>query len=51
MPMPKKWLVALITRLLKPSTTNDVTSLGMILETKVNNNQSFYKILQEPNIN
>jgi hypothetical protein len=43
--MPKKWLVTLIARLLKPSTANEVTFPGMILEAKMNNNQSFYKIL------
>jgi hypothetical protein len=49
--MPKKWLVALIKRLLKPSATNEVASLGMISKAKVNNNQSFYRILQEPSTN
>jgi hypothetical protein len=48
MPMPNKWLVALITRLLRPLVANKVASLGMILGVKVTNNQSFHKILQEP---
>jgi hypothetical protein len=46
-----KWLVALIARLLKPLVANEVTSPGMILEIKMINNQSFYKILQEPSRN
>jgi hypothetical protein len=36
--MPKKWLIALITRLLKLSTTKEVAFLGMILKAKMNNN-------------
>jgi hypothetical protein len=47
-PMPNKWLVALIARLLKPSVANKVASPGMKSKVKVINNQSFYKILWEP---
>jgi hypothetical protein len=36
--MPKKWLVALIGRLLKLSVANEVTSLGMISKTNMKNN-------------
>ncbi len=46
-----KWLVSLIARLLRPLVANEVAFLGMILKTKVTNNQSFYKILQERGTN
>jgi hypothetical protein len=36
--MPKKWLVALIARLLKLLAANEVASLGMISKAKMNNN-------------